>query len=54
MMARVLLTLLVGLVVSLGASVSGGFFAQAQAGNWNPKNGKQLGCQAWHGLGQRG
>ena len=38
MMTRVLLTFLVGLVVSLGTLVSGGS-GVAWAGNWNKKSG---------------
>ena len=43
MMTRFVLTLVLGVLLSLGIVVTGGFFGQAQAGNWNPKDSQQYG-----------
>ena len=43
MMTRFTLTLVLGVLLSLGTVVTGGFFGQAQAGNWNSKNGQEFG-----------
>ena len=42
-MTRFALTLVFGLLLSFGTVVTGGFFSQARAGNWNVKDGQHSG-----------